>query len=152
MSKAYAALKKLNPLSYPTRKIRRVVPLKKYKTYSKYKPYLKEEFGRQCIYCRKVDVDLDPSAFHVDHYKPKSLYPHLKTEYTNLFYSCAHCNIFKNDHPSSNAQDEIPNPCSHVMSQHLRFSGDQIDGLTENGKFTEELLRLNDLVLSLIHI
>lgn len=102
------------------------------------------EFGGQCIYCRKIDVDQDPSAFHVDHYKPKSLYPDLICEYTNLFYSCAHCNRFKDDHPSLNSFDEIPNPCSHVMSQHLRYSNEEIEGLTVNGRFTEELLRLND--------
>ena len=47
-----------------------------------------------CNYCRrKVDI----TWVHVDHIKPRSLFPELALEFSNLTVSCPPCNIRKSD-------------------------------------------------------
>ncbi len=66
--------------------------------YSDWKYNLAIEGYNQCVYCSIKDAQLGGFYnFHVEHYKPKSLFPHLKNTITNLFYSCPICNIFKSN-------------------------------------------------------
>ena len=61
-----------------------------------------------CVYCgRKLDLSDAGSSFHVEHFRPQSVYPHLDNCFTNLFLSCGHqakegnqsetCGTAKND-------------------------------------------------------
>ncbi len=44
-----------------------------------------------CVYCgRKLDLSGAGWSFHVEHFPPQSVYPHLDTRFTNLFLSCGH--------------------------------------------------------------
>ena len=44
-----------------------------------------------CVYCgRKLDLSSAGGAFHVEHFRPQSVYPHLDTYFSNLFLSCGH--------------------------------------------------------------
>ena len=77
---------------YPKeRHIRRLSP-PKYSRYRSYKISLQEEFYCRCVYCALPDVLKGHEAFGVDHYRPRSKFPGLEVEYTNLFYSCNICN------------------------------------------------------------
>jgi hypothetical protein len=86
-------------------------------------------------------------AYGVDHYRPKKLFPHLATEYLNLFYACNRCNAFKGSFwPTPglrSAKKFIPNPCEHRMFDHLRYKGAQVVAKTPAGAMTVELLDLN---------
>jgi len=81
--------------------------------YREYKPYLREEANKKCVYCAINESYLGGAdSFHVEHFRPKSLdsFKHLIKEYSNLFYTCAICNRFKsNDWPADpNERFDIP--------------------------------------------
>lgn len=131
-----------NPFSYSHSKHKRQYSPKHYADYSKYKPTLRLEYEGKCIYCRFPDTVKGYDNFGVEHYRPKSLFPHLRTEYSNLFYCCNTCNRRKgNDWP---AVVFVPNPDDHVMIDHLRFKKETVEPLTEAGRYACELLQLND--------
>ena len=82
------------------------------------------------------------------HYRPKKLFPTLATEYLNLYYACNRCNSLKRDFwPSPVRVKEgsfVPNPCEHVMFEHLRYKGGSVAFVSNAGEWTVELLDLND--------
>lgn len=138
----------VNPFHYPkARHTRRLHP-PAYTHYRKYKPELREEFEGQCVYCRMLDAVKGRESFGVDHYRPKKHFPHLATEYFNLFYSCNRCNTLKRDFwpsPKNEAEGRfVPNPCEHVMFDHLRYRGGDVDANSNAGEWTIDLLLLND--------
>ena len=96
------------------------------------------------MYCRKTDRHQDIGSFHVEHYMPKSRFPELINEYSNLFYACALCNRHKGNYWSDDVSKRVLNPCDHVMSSHLVFSVEVVEERTTQGKFNIELLRLNN--------
>lgn len=66
--------------------------------YSDWKQELAKEGFEQCVYCAIKDIDFGGMRnFHVEHYRPKSIYSELEHIFTNLFYACPVCNIFKSD-------------------------------------------------------
>ena len=61
--------------------------------YQGYRPYLREDFLRHCAYCTIHEDELAGEDFYeIDHYRPKSKFPALINEYTNLYYCCKACN------------------------------------------------------------
>ena len=144
MAKYNKRFKKVTPFRYPyKRHIWSETPLK-FSDYRKYKPYLKREFNNKCVYCRKSDTLEDISGFHVEHYRPKTIFKDLIADYSNLFYSCAACNRYKSDYWSDDESKMIVNPCDYVMSKQLKFQAETIVSLSSPGKTTVELLRLNN--------
>jgi hypothetical protein len=87
-------------------------------------------------------------SFGVDHYRPRKLFLHLSTTYSNLFYSCNCCNSRKGDFwpNASQVRDKefIPNPCDRVMFEHLQYKGAVITLKTPAGKQAEKILDFND--------
>lgn len=144
MSRAGKAYAKITPFKYPTKRHKRTEAPPAFSNYRLYKPSLKIEFGGRCVYCRKSDVDQDPSAFHVEHYRPKKDFPYLETMYSNLFYSCAACNRWKKRYWSEEAGKRVLNPCDHVMSHHLKFVSQEVGSHTEQGQLNIDVLRLNN--------
>lgn len=69
-----------------------------------------------CVYCNaqygvsiKRDKASYTSTYEIDHFKPKSKYPHLSTSFFNLQPSCGHCNQTKGDRDSLfNLYIELP--------------------------------------------
>jgi len=50
---------------------------------------------RKCVYCEgPINA---PRAAHVEHFKPKSLFPSLAYEWANYFLGCPGCNVAKSD-------------------------------------------------------
>lgn len=136
-----------NPFIYPKTKHKRTQAPPLFGDYKKYKPILQQEFGGQCVYCCGLD-NKGYEAFGVDHYRPKKHFPHLATEYLNLFYACNRCNSLKRDFwPTANNKklgQFVPNPCEYVMFEHLRFKGGAVEPVSPAGKFSVEWLDLND--------
>jgi HNH endonuclease len=87
-------------------------------------------------------------SFGVDHYRPKKKFPDLESTYSNLFYACNCCNRRKSDFwptaEETHAGRFIPNPCDHVMFEHLRYRSAHVDPRTTAGKQAESKLMLND--------
>ncbi len=49
---------------------------------------LREAQRDLCVYCGcRLHLD-SPEMFHIEHFRPKSKYPHLSVDFTNLFLSC----------------------------------------------------------------
>lgn len=137
-----------NPFHYSKIKHSRTQIPPGYGNYRKYKTVLRTEFGGQCVYCRAVDRIKGIENFGVDHYRPQKHFPTLATEYLNLYYACNRCNSLKRDFwPSlQRARDGqfVPNPCDHVMFDHLRYKKGTVSDVSSAGAWTVELLDLND--------
>ena len=137
----------MNPFSYPkSRHTRRLRP-GPFNTYSDYKPFLREEFEKKCVYCRMPDTMKDYEMYGVDHYRPKSVFSELLTTYTNLFYCCNPCNRRKREYWPTRGKVKthfVPNPCDHEMFAHLRFAGEKVQARTTAGAVAYDLLDLDD--------
>lgn len=71
----------------------------KHNDYRKYKGELLKDFNNRCGYCDIKDTWLGgKKVYHIDHFAPKEKFKQLKTEYSNLVYSCPYCNRAKSDH------------------------------------------------------
>ncbi len=136
----------MNPFVYPKQKHIRTQTPPVYKNYGSYKPYLRKEFSRKCIYCCTPDSMRGESSSGADHYRPQKYFPHLSVVYSNLFYCCNACNSRKSSHWPGHGKHPsffIPNPCDHEMFRHLRFKGAVVEARTEDGAFACDLLDLN---------
>jgi 5-methylcytosine-specific restriction endonuclease McrA len=56
-----------------------------------------KSYGRKCRACESVE-----GPFHVDHIKPRSKYPHLELELSNLQILCKLCNLGKSNWDETN--------------------------------------------------
>jgi len=133
----------LGALLFPTNIHRRESDPGPYAHYSSYKPHLKREFRRKCVYCRASDGLIGDEVFGVDHYLPKSKFPHLANNWLNLFYACPRCNVLKSEFVST-PELFLPSPCEHLMAQHLQYEGVDIVTHTKHGDCMTELLRLRE--------
>lgn len=138
----------MNPFLYPKSQHRRTQQPRSYSHYPSYKPFLRAEFERQCVYCRLPDGSKGQDAFGVDHYRPRSLFPTLENVYSNLFYACNCCNRRKGDFwptpDKMRAGQFIPNPCDHVMFDHLRYQSVRVVTRSPAGERAEKILMFND--------
>ena len=133
---------------YPkSRHVRKQVP-PVFTSYRRYKPFLQTEFDSICVYCRTPDFVPSSGNFGVEHYLPKSKFPELENVYSNLFFACNACNRRKGayypDTEEARRRRFVPNQCDHTMYDHLRMSGATVNAHSDAGKFTIELLGLND--------
>jgi len=124
------------------------------KDYTKYKPYLRQDFNYRCAYCTIHEGEFGGLRnFAVEHFRPKWKFPELECEYTNLYYACCVCNDYKGRRW----------PSDEDIAEGLRFSDsceediyevhfcEQNDGrlkpLTVCGDYTITHIRLNRLHL-----
>lgn len=129
-------------------KLSRRQSVPQFNTYQKYKPYLREDFHYRCVYCTIHENEYGgPRGFTVEHFRPKSLFPHLAVDYQNLLYGCNVCNPYKlNDWPSDDPLGDgigYLDPCEHDYDDHFRLNGFEIEGLTQVAKYMIERLHLN---------
>lgn len=71
-----------------------------------------------------------------------------KTELENLAYACWRCNRHKGTDlgsfdPETNLFSPLFNPRMQVWTEHFQFDGEEIIGLTSEGRTTVRLLRFN---------
>lgn len=86
-----------------------------YEDYESYKPWLRDEFSFQCVYCRCREVWYPDgqAAFSVDHVRPVSIAPAEAGLYRNLVYACSQCNSSKRD-------QLLPfHPAEQSLAEHL---------------------------------
>jgi len=89
---------------------------KSYASYGSYKSYLADDFNNRCGYTDSHHRWFGGiSTFHIDHFKPHSDYPELKTTYSNLVYACSYVNILKSNDDPINYLD----PCATDYNQHF---------------------------------
>ncbi|SIT13380.1 HNH endonuclease [Belliella pelovolcani] len=71
---------------------------KKLSDYRRYKDFLAQDFENRCGYTYCLDFWFGGKPnFQIDHFKPKSKFPDLETDYDNLVYSCSFVNRAKSD-------------------------------------------------------
>ena len=137
----------MSPFVYPKATHVRQLSPRVFRRYRTYKGYLRKEFARKCVYCRMPDGMKGWAQFGVEHYRPKERFPGLECTYSNLYYCCNDCNSRKGEYWPSRGYEKtrfIPNPCDHVMFDHVRFSGTQVAFRTLAGRTMVDLLQLND--------
>lgn len=115
-----------------------------------YRPYLRRDFRQVCAYCERPEAYLGgEDFFQVDHFRPRSKFPHLETQYSNLYYVCGKCNQHKGKSwPSDSLLAKgfrFSDPCDEDMYLvHLRELDDaKIEALSNCGRYTSEHIRLN---------
>lgn len=99
-----------------------------------------------CEYCQLAQI-YDPRPFHVDHIRPRKHGG--KTSVENLCLSCSACNLFKGSDiagwsPDTGRLCPLFNPRTQAWSDHFEWEGGTLVGLTEIGKTTASVLRIND--------
>lgn len=107
-------------------------------------------FHGKCAYC---ESKISHIAYgHIEHFKPKSTFPELTFEWTNLLLSCPICNgtEFKGDcFPEASEGGPLINPCDETPAEHFEFVFDpaaklaSVIGKTIRGQTTEKILGLN---------
>lgn len=74
------------------------------------KAYIKnallEMSDNKCCYC-ECKIGKGEREMHVEHFKPKSIYPDLVVEWNNLLPSCPHCNKQKSSHDTGNDSEQV---------------------------------------------
>jgi HNH endonuclease len=89
-------------------------------------------------------------TFGVDHYRPTKRFPGLESTYSNLFYSCNCCNSRKGQFWPTDDQlragEFIPNPCDHVMFEHLQYQGVTVYLKSAAGVLADRYMGFNDPV------
>jgi uncharacterized protein (TIGR02646 family) len=107
-------------------------------------------FHGKCAYCESKITHVDYG--HIEHYRPRSLFPKLTFEWSNLFLACGVCNgaEHKSDHfPEVDEGGPLINPCDENPADYLNFYYDptvriaSVYGKTPRGETTEKLLGLN---------
>lgn len=115
-----------------------------YEDYTSYKPWLRDEFAFECVYClnREKWSPHGADGFGVDHVVAQATDPNLAVDYENLVYACARCNSYKQD-------NMVLNPCHVVLSNHVRINDDgTVEALTAEGDNYVRVLGLDDPVIS----
>lgn len=98
----------------------------------------------RCEYCR-MHQSLQGATFHIEHVMPRSLGG--RSEIENLAWACPSCNLHKSNRvevPLSDDTVPLFHPRSNEWSDHFRWEGYHIVGLTPIGRATVEALLLNN--------
>ena len=100
----------------------------------------------KCCYCEKK-VGEGATDMHVDHFKPKSLYPQEVVSWNNLLPACADCNRSKSDHDT--VAEPIINPTEEDPRQYFYLKDYRYKAFDTNesskANMTIGVLDLNDL-------
>jgi hypothetical protein len=134
------------------RKIEKQIPIL-IKPYKDRKTELSVEAKHSCVYCCIHESYFGGIRnYHVEHYRPKSKFAALQDDYSNLFYSCAICNVFKgNDwidppvNPNAYSTPFYPDPSLIDYGQLLRVDAVSKRVVSEyiTGRYLIERLFLN---------
>jgi hypothetical protein len=99
----------------------------------------------RCEYCRMHQA-LQGASFHVEHIVPRSRGG--ASDLENLAWACPGCNLHKSNRieardPDSDVTVPLFNPRIDLWSDHFRWEGYQLVGLTTVGRATIAALDLN---------
>ena len=101
--------------------------------------------GARCQYCR-MHESLQGATFHIEHIIPQGKGGLSRLE--NLALACPGCNLHKAGRitavdPSTGEDVRLFHPLRQIWSEHFRFNGYQIEGLTAVGRATVDALKMN---------
>lgn len=110
-----------------------------------YQDAIRERAQDRCEYCL-ISQDLQGAQYHIEHILPQSKGG--KTQIDNLALACPSCNLYKSNHteaidPITQQLIKLFNPRTDLWEAHLKLDWNKIVGLTDIGRTTIELLRLN---------
>lgn len=119
--------------------------------YAEYRQYLRYDFFHSCAYCTMAESEASGIRFTIDHYEPRSKFPKLENEYSNLMYSCDECNIRKGDRaPTKGMRDSgirFFRPDVDAYAESFQRAGLLLSGLTAIAEYTIDAVDLNRLNL-----
>ncbi len=98
-----------------------------------------------CEYCQMSQRD-EPAPFHIDHIKPSK--HEGPTTADNLALSCARCSSFKGSNaagfdPDTGALTPLFNLRTQMWSEHFRWEGVTLIGISAVGRTTIQVLKIN---------
>ena len=101
--------------------------------------------GNRCEYCLLAQEGQE-ATFHIDHVLPQV--DGGETDENNLALACVSCSLRKEARRTaldveSNKNVAIFNPRKDSWSDHFRWLGAEVEGLTPKGRATVRLLKLN---------
>ena len=101
--------------------------------------------GARCQYCL-MHESLQGATFHIEHVIPQGRGG--RSDLENLALACPGCNLHKASRitaidPTTGEEVPLFHPIRQSWSQHFRFKGYRIEGLTAVGRATVEALNLN---------
>jgi uncharacterized protein (TIGR02646 family) len=109
------------------------------------KPFIKQALLRmshnKCCYC-ECRLEEESKYLEVEHYFPKSIFPHIGLFWLNLFAACKRCNGNKSNHDPS--VEPLIHPVLDNPKEHLSLKAYRFYAKTEKGKTTIETIGLND--------
>lgn len=111
----------------------------KYYRHKDIKDILFESSYRKCAFCEGFPED--NSSIEVEHFHPKSLYPHETFCWENFLPCCRKCNSSKAAHDTK--LESIINPYIDNPEEHLEFESIRIKGKDSIGLKTIEVCNLN---------
>jgi hypothetical protein len=99
----------------------------------------------RCQYCQ-MHESLQGATFHIEHIIPQCKGG--RSDLENLTLACPGCNLRKASKvaavdPATGKEERLFHPVLELWSEHFRFNGYQIEGLTPSGRATAKLLDLN---------
>ena len=108
-----------------------------YTEYSRYRPWLRDEFKFRCAYCLEREL-WSTNSMHIDHLVPVSKNKSLTCTYENLVYSCERCNLTKLD-------EEVGDPFYVMVSTQVQvdYESGEIEGCTNEAQLIIDVLDLN---------
>jgi hypothetical protein len=106
---------------------------------------VRDRAAERCQYCL-MHQSLQGATFHIEHIIPRSKGG--SSEMTNLALACPSCNLHKADRttdidPVSGSRVRLFHPVQQTWSEHFRFLGHMIEGLTPIGRATVAALDFN---------
>ena len=101
--------------------------------------------GHRCEYCRLAQAGQE-AAFHVDHIHPVAEGGETVPE--NLALACVSCSLRKGARlygpdPQTGREAPLFHPRAHRWLEHFAWKGNRIVGLTNTGRATVDLLKMN---------
>ena len=99
---------------------------------------LQDMYAYCCAYC-EGEIESVTSG-HIEHLKPKSLFPKLMFDYNNLHYSCPKCNLNKRE----KYDERMIDPTVDNPEEHIYFKGISAKAYDERGQIMIDNFKLND--------
>lgn len=117
--------------------------------YRAFKPFVRDDFAGQCAYCLLSEILAGGEEnFELDHFRPRSRFPHLINDFYNIYYACHPCNHAKlAAWPSEELEARgisFVDLCKDEFATHFGVEANgEWTGLTNLGAYTIDVLRLN---------
>ena len=100
---------------------------------------LAEMYSKLCCYCEsKVGIVDFP---HIEHLKPKSIFPEHTFDWDNLHLACTQCNTAKGN--KWDKKYPILDPSRDEIPEHLEYELEWVKPITKRGEITEAHTKLN---------